>query len=102
MDDRKIEKMKDLEEAIQAAESFYVTEYPKLTREERIAYWATIWWSDFRFHEGIGLDGYNVFLTYDSCKEIEPNLDSLLPEIIEKARLSLDKVLAVIETLKDK
>lgn len=88
------EAMAKMEQHAKEAAHFQKHEYPNLSREDKIAYWASGWRQQFRWNEESGVDGYAIFSLEDYLfwKTIEPDLESLLPDIANLMKISLDKM----------
>ncbi len=61
-------------------------EYKTLNREERIDYWSGSLHQEMRWNAESGFDEYMVFSKkwLEEVQTIEPNIEELLKEIIEK------------------
>ena len=76
-----------------AAEIFWKTEYPQKSFEQRCDYWRETMEKGMREQEKLGLPPFSVFnkAWYESVKEQEPDIDSIITSIFEKDWKNKDK-----------
>ena len=84
----------ELKKAAEAQDVFFKTEYKKISKNDRINYWASHIRQQFRWNEESGIDGYLIFSKedYEMWQQVEPEIDELLPHIAEKIKLSIDRI----------
>jgi hypothetical protein len=76
-----------------AAEKFWKTEYPQKSFEQRCDYWRETMEKGMREQEKLGLPPFLVFnkAWYESVKEQEPDIDSIIKVLFENVWKEMDK-----------
>lgn len=76
-----------------AAEKFWKTEYPQKSFEQRCDYWRETMEKGMREQEKLGLPAFSVFnkAWYESVKEQEPDIDSIIKVLFENVWKEMDK-----------
>jgi hypothetical protein len=76
-----------------AAEKFWKTEYPQKSFEQRCDYWRETMEKGMREQEKLGLPPFSVFnkAWYESVKEQEPDIDSIIKVLFENVWKEMDK-----------
>ncbi len=76
-----------------AAEKFWKTEYPQKSFEQRCDYWRDTMEKGMREQEKLGLPPFSVFnkAWYESVKEQEPDIDSIIKVLFENFWKEMDK-----------
>lgn len=92
---------KRLEAFTAAKEKFWSEEYPQKTLDEKVNYWAGSLRQSMRWNGESGVDEMAVFskADYDLWKKREPNIDMLLPLILEKLNLNKKKIMDILGIL---
>ncbi|MEL6561547.1 MAG: hypothetical protein AAFQ94_25385 [Bacteroidota bacterium] len=78
----------------QYEDSFWLNEYPKKSKEEKVQYWTTYFNVQMRRSGEQGYEELSVFdgESFSYCLSKEPDFKELLPEVLKQMSLSKERI----------
>ena len=93
--DKKLKALEALQNGTKTqGNTIWEKEYAQMSFEEKVTYWSASIHQQMRWNNESGVDEMGVFSKqdYDYWKSQEPDIDLLLPHIIQKLPVSEEKV----------